>query len=78
MVCGCHLSLQIDSLKPKEAVVIRQRFGLDGYGERSMAEVGRNLSISREMVRKYEARALAKLQLQERADLFHSRLSVYS
>ncbi|AQK89018.1 RNA polymerase sigma factor sigE, chloroplastic/mitochondrial isoform X1 [Zea mays] len=52
----------LDSLKPKESLVIRQRFGLDGRGRRTLSEVAGNLSISREMVRKYELKALMKLK----------------
>lgn len=54
--------MQLDSLKPKESLVIRQRFGLDGRGRRTLSEVAGNLSISREMVRKYELKALMKLK----------------
>ncbi|CAN1267644.1 RNA polymerase sigma factor sigE, chloroplastic/mitochondrial [Linum perenne] len=52
----------LDSLKPKESLVIRQRFGLDGKGDRSLSEVAANLNISREMVRKHEVKALMKLR----------------
>ncbi|KAJ4826002.1 hypothetical protein Tsubulata_027595 [Turnera subulata] len=52
----------LDSLKPKESLVIRQRFGLDGKGNRSLAEIAGNLNISREMVRKHELKALMKLK----------------
>ncbi|OEL12738.1 RNA polymerase sigma factor sigE, chloroplastic/mitochondrial [Dichanthelium oligosanthes] len=52
----------LDSLKPKESLVIRQRFGLDGRGKRTLSEIAGNLSISREMVRKYELKALMKLK----------------
>eukprot|EP00250_Pteridium_aquilinum_P017528 c23674_g1_i1 orf=131-1912(+) len=52
----------LDSLKPKESLVLRQRFGLDGKGERALGEIGRNMRISREMVRRYEARGLLKLK----------------
>lgn len=52
----------LDSLKPKESVVMRQRFGLDGRGRRTLSEIAGNLRISREMVRKYELKALMKLK----------------
>eukprot|EP00249_Psilotum_nudum_P017940 c26561_g1_i1 orf=392-2086(-) len=52
----------LDSLKPKESLVLRQRFGLEGKGRRSLGEIGRNLKMSREMARKYEARGLLKLK----------------
>ncbi|KAF5743473.1 Sigma factor E isoform 1 [Tripterygium wilfordii] len=52
----------LDSLKPKESLVIRQRYGLDGKGNRTLGEIAGNLNISREMVRKYEVKALMKLK----------------
>ncbi|CAN8252158.1 unnamed protein product [Cochlearia groenlandica] len=58
----------LDSLKPKESLVIRQRFGLDGKGDRTLGEIAGNLNISREMVRKHEVKALMKLKHQARVD----------
>ncbi|KAK7282617.1 hypothetical protein RIF29_11534 [Crotalaria pallida] len=58
----------LDSLKPKESVVIRQRFGLDGKGDRTLGEIAGNLNISREMVRKHEVKALMKLKHPTRLD----------
>lgn len=64
----------LDSLKPKESLVLRQRFGLDGKGERSLGQIGRNLRMSREMARKYEARALLKLKHPTRLSYLRSFL----
>nr|AKC88747.1 sigma factor [Monsonia marlothii] len=58
----------LDSLKPKESMVIRQRFGLDGKGNRSLGEIAGNLNISREMVRKHEMKAMMKLKHPTRMD----------
>ncbi|KAL0762205.1 hypothetical protein Bca101_078356 [Brassica carinata] len=58
----------LDSLKPKESLVIRQRYGLDGRGDRTLGEIAGNLNISREMVRKHEVKALMKLKHQARVD----------
>ncbi|KAJ6840610.1 RNA polymerase sigma factor sigE, chloroplastic/mitochondrial-like [Iris pallida] len=58
----------LDSLKPKESLVIRQRYGLDGKGERTLGEIAGNLNISREMVRKHELKALMKLKHPARLD----------
>ncbi|KAJ6373653.1 hypothetical protein OIU78_029354 [Salix suchowensis] len=60
--------LQLDSLKPKESLVVRQRFGLDGKGDRTLGEIAGNLNISREMVRKHEVKALMKLKHPTRVD----------
>nr|AKC88742.1 sigma factor [Geranium phaeum] len=61
----------LDSLKPKESLVIRQRFGLDGKGNRTLGEIAGNLNISREMVRKYEMKALMKLKHPTRVEYIH-------
>ncbi|GFS32155.1 sigma factor E [Actinidia rufa] len=58
----------LDSLKPKESLVIRQRYGLDGRGDRTLGEIAGNLNISREMVRKHEVKALMKLKHPVRVD----------
>ncbi|CAL1409726.1 unnamed protein product [Linum trigynum] len=58
----------LDSLKPKESLVIRQRYGLDGKGDRTLGEIAANLNISREMVRKHEVKALMKLKHPARMD----------
>lgn len=59
---------QLDSLKPKESLVIRQRYGLDGKGNRTLGEIAGNLNISREMVRKHEMKAMMKLKHPARVD----------
>lgn len=64
----------LDSLKPKESLVIRQRYGLDGKGERTLGEISGNLNISREMVRKYEMKALLKLKHPARMDYLRPHL----
>lgn len=48
--------------------MIRQRFGLDGKGDRTLGEIASNLNISREMVRKHEVKALMKLKHSARLD----------
>lgn len=70
-IYNLHLNIlysQLDSLKPKESLVIRQRYGLDGKGDRTLGEIGGNLNISREMVRKHEVKALMKLKHPARVD----------
>ncbi|XP_023899953.2 RNA polymerase sigma factor sigE, chloroplastic/mitochondrial [Quercus suber] len=65
----------LDSLKPKESLVIRQRFGLDGKGDRTLGEIAGNLNISREMVRKHEVKALMKLKHPARVDYLRQHIA---
>ncbi|KAH7557756.1 hypothetical protein JRO89_XS11G0214500 [Xanthoceras sorbifolium] len=64
----------LDSLKPKESLVIRQRYGLDGKGDRTLGEIAGNLNISREMVRKHEVKALMKLKHPTRVDYLRQHI----
>jgi RNA polymerase sigma factor (sigma-70 family) len=58
----------LDSLTPREAEVLRLRFGI-GYNEHTMEEVGQVYGVSRERVRQLEAKALRKLRHPSRADI---------
>ena len=52
----------LETLTPREATVIRMRFGLDGSGEHSLEQVGERFGVTRERIRQIEAKALRKLK----------------
>ena len=59
------LEALLDQLSGKEARVIRLRFGLDNDSPQTLAEIGKNLQLSRERVLQIETIALHKLRLPE-------------
>lgn len=50
------------SLKPREADILMQRFGLDGEGRKTLEEVGEQYGVTRERIRQIEAMALRKIR----------------
>ena len=52
----------VATLTPRETLVITQRFGLDGAGERTLEEVAQAYAVSRERIRQVEAKAMRKLR----------------
>lgn len=65
----------LERLSPREAKVIRQRFGFDDDQPRTLTEIGEHLQISRERVRQLEARGLSKLRQPYFQDKLHDYLS---
>jgi RNA polymerase primary sigma factor len=62
LALGEQVSALLDVLTPKEQAVIRLRYGLDATEELTLQEVASRLGLSREGVRRIEARALAKMR----------------
>jgi RNA polymerase primary sigma factor len=54
----------LQALTPREAYIVRARFGLDTGGGQTLEEIGQALQLSREPVRQLEAHALEKLRHQ--------------
>ena len=62
------------TLTPREEKVIRMRFGLDDSRPRTLEEVGREFSVTRERIRQIEAKALRKLKHPKRQELLKGYL----
>jgi RNA polymerase primary sigma factor len=58
-----YLHNLLNVLKPRERVVLRLRFGLDGESRHSLSQVSQALAISKERVRQIQGRALQKLRV---------------
>ena len=52
----------LDSMDPREARIIRARYGLDGNTPMTLEEIGREMGITRERVRQLESLAMKKLR----------------
>ncbi len=52
----------IDQLEPREAEILRYRFGLDGYDELTLEEVGQKFNVTRERIRQLQNIALSKMR----------------
>ena len=57
-----QLTEVMSTLTPREAKVLRLRFGLDDGKARTLEEVGREFDVTRERIRQIEAKALRKLR----------------
>lgn len=57
-----EISRVIRTLAPREQAVIRMRFGLDDGNPKTLLEIGRRFSVTKERIRQVEARALHKLR----------------
>jgi RNA polymerase primary sigma factor len=59
----------LDSLTPREAKVIRMRFGIEMTDDHTLEEVGKQFDVTRERIRQIEAKALRKLRHPSRVDI---------
>jgi len=65
------LSAMVNSLDPREASIIKLRFGLEGEKELTLEEVGKRFKVTRERIRQLEYLALAKIRRQMQS---HNRI----
>jgi RNA polymerase primary sigma factor len=62
----------LDSLTPREAKVLRMRFGIEMTSDHTLEEVGKQFDVTRERIRQIEAKALRKLKHPSRSDKLRS------
>ena len=56
------INAALDTMDRKSAAVLVMRYGLNGYGERTLKEVGEKMNLSRERVRQIEKKAVETLR----------------
>lgn len=64
----------LSTLTPREAKVLRMRFGIDMNTDHTLEEVGKQFDVTRERIRQIEAKALRKLRHPSRAEKLQSFL----
>ena len=64
----------LSSLTPREAKVLRMRFGIDMNTDHTLEEVGKQFDVTRERIRQIEAKALRKLRHPTRSEQLRSFL----
>ena len=69
-----QLNEVLDTLTPREAQVLRLRFGLLDGKTRTLEEVGKEFKITRERIRQIEAKAIRKLRHPSRSKLLRDYL----
>jgi RNA polymerase primary sigma factor len=52
----------LDSLTPREAKVLRMRYGVEMSNDHTLEEVGKQFDVTRERIRQIEAKAMRKLR----------------
>ena len=57
----------LDTLTPREEMVLRLRYGIDDGHPRTLEEVGKEFGVTRERIRQIEAKALRKLRHPQRS-----------
>jgi RNA polymerase primary sigma factor len=67
----------LDSLTPREAKVLRMRYGVEMSNDHTLEEVGKQFDVTRERIRQIEAKAMSKLRQPSRADKLKTFLQTH-
>lgn len=73
--CAEQIQDILDSLTPREAKVLRLRYGIGMPSEYTLEEVGKMFDVTRERIRQIEAKALRKMRHPSRASRLQQLLS---
>ena len=75
---GLHDTVRnvLSGLTPREAKVLRMRFGIDMNTDHTLEEVGKQFDVTRERIRQIEAKALRKLRHPSRSETLRSFLDL--
>ena len=65
----------LETLSPREEKVIIMRNGLDGNGQRTLEEIGKEFNVTRERIRQIEAKAMRKLRHPSRSNKLRDYLN---
>jgi len=60
-IAGAVIEKALSTITPREAYVLRMRYGLGGKGEHTLAEVADKLEVTKERVRQIERKAMTRL-----------------
>ncbi len=66
----------LEGLSPREAKVLRMRFGIDMNTDHTLEEVGKQFDVTRERIRQIEAKALRKLRHPSRSELLRGFMNL--
>jgi RNA polymerase primary sigma factor len=65
----------LDSITPREANILRMRFGIEMSADHTLDEVGKQFDVTRERIRQIEAKAIRKLKHPNRSDKLRTYLN---
>lgn len=68
----------LQTLSPREAHIIRRRFGIGAMEDATLEEIGHEFSVTRERIRQIEERALAKLRQPQRNTVLRNYFQPFS
>lgn len=69
-----QLESNLEDLHPREAAIIRARFGMDGRPPRTLEQIGLEFGVTRERIRQIESKTMSKLRHPSRSQMLKDYL----